>query len=76
VTGWVGCTTGNYLVRQIGVLPAPNGGLIAVAIAAQPASGKFDDGAADLTEIAGWLKTHIDDLPAGQCDPPQATAGR
>lgn len=34
---------GGYLVRQLGVLPAPKG-RIAVALAAQPGSGKFDDG--------------------------------
>lgn len=43
--------TGSYLVRQLGVLRTPNG-MIAVALAAQPASGKFDDGTAALTEMA------------------------
>jgi hypothetical protein len=40
---------GSSLVGQIGVLVAPNGGMIAVALAARPDSGKFDDGTADLT---------------------------
>ena len=40
---------GSSLVGQIGVLVAPNGGMIAVALAAPPDSGKFDDGTADLT---------------------------
>jgi hypothetical protein len=35
---------GSSLVGQIGVLVAPNGGMIAVALAAPPDSGKFDDG--------------------------------
>jgi hypothetical protein len=66
--GWGPSPTGSYLVRQIGVLAAPDGnGMIAVALAAQPASGKFDDGIADLTEMAKWLKDHLGALPAGQC---------
>jgi hypothetical protein len=46
---------------------APNGGMIAVALAAQPDSGKFDDGIADLTTMAGWLNANLGALPAGQC---------
>jgi hypothetical protein len=64
--GWGPSRTGEYLVRQIGVMTAPRG-MIAVALAAEPASGNFDDGTADLTEMARWLDTHIADLPAGQC---------
>jgi hypothetical protein len=64
--GWGPSPTGNYLVRQIGVLTAPNG-KVAVALAAQPASGKFDDGIADLNAMADWLKTNLGALPAGQC---------
>ena len=52
---------------KIGVLVAPNGGMIAVALAAPPDSGKFDDGTADLTTIAGWLNADLEALPAGQC---------
>jgi hypothetical protein len=66
--GWGPSPTGSYLVRQMGVLAAPNG-RIAVALAAQPASGKFDDGTAALTEMATWLTAHLGALPAGQCDP-------
>ena len=66
--GWGPSPTGSYLVRQMGVLAAPNG-RIAVALAAQPASGKFDDGTAALTEMATWLIAHLRALPAGQCDP-------
>jgi hypothetical protein len=51
----------------MGVLTTPNG-MIAVALAAQPASGKFDDGTAALTEIAAWLTTHLRALPAGECN--------
>jgi hypothetical protein len=66
--GWGPSPTGNYLVRQIGVLTAPNG-MVAVALAAQPASGKFDDGIADLNKMATWLTAHLGSLPAGQCGP-------
>ena len=64
--GWGPSPAGSYLVRQIGVLAAPQG-MVAVALAAQPASGSFDDGTADLTEMARWLSAHVGDLPAGQC---------
>jgi hypothetical protein len=65
--GWGPSPTGSYLVRQLGVLRAPNWD-IAVALAAQPASGKFDDGTATLTAMATWLTAHLGELPAGQCD--------
>jgi hypothetical protein len=66
--GWGPSPSGNYLVRQIGVLTGPNG-MVAVALAAQPASGKFDDGIADLNEMAHWLTAHLAALPAGHCGP-------
>ena len=65
--GWGPSPTGSYLVRQMGVLATPNG-MIAVALAAQPASGKFEDGTAALTEIAAWLITHLSALPTGECN--------
>jgi len=64
--GWGPSPTGGYLVRQIGVLAAPNG-RIAVALAAQPDSGKFDDGTAALSDMATWLTAHLGELPAGRC---------
>jgi hypothetical protein len=64
--GWGPSPTGSYLVRQVGVLAAPDG-MIAVALAAQPASGKFDDGTAALTEMANWLTAHLGSLSVGQC---------
>jgi hypothetical protein len=66
--GWGPSPTGSYLVRQMGVLTAPNG-MIAVALAAQPASGRFEDGTAALTEMATWLASHLSALPAGRCAP-------
>ena len=64
--GWGPSPTGKYLVRQIGVLTAP-AGKVAVAIAAEPASGSFDDGTRDLGEVTKWLTDHLGALPAGQC---------
>jgi hypothetical protein len=64
--GWGPSPTGSYLVRQIGVVPVRQG-MVAVALAAQPASGDFDDGTADLTEMTKWLSAHLGALPAGQC---------
>jgi hypothetical protein len=66
--GWGPSPTGSYLVRQMGVLAGPNG-MIAVAMAAQPTSGKFDDGTAALTEMANWLTAHFGALPTGNCGP-------
>ena len=64
--GWGPSLTGRYLVRQMGVLAGPNG-MTAVALAAEPNSGKFDDGTAELTEMAKWLSAHLGALPAGHC---------
>jgi hypothetical protein len=64
--GWGPSESGSYLVRQIGVIPAPTG-TVAVAIAAQTESGSRADGTQDLTEVANWLSAHIGMLPAGQC---------
>jgi hypothetical protein len=65
--GWGPSPSGMYLVRQVGVLTTP-AGKIAVAIAAEPASGSFDDGTKDLNEVAKWLTNHLGALPAGQCN--------
>lgn len=64
--GWGPSTSGKYLVRQIGVLTTPSG-KIAVAIAAEPESGSFDDGTHDLDEVTTWLNQRLGALPAGQC---------
>jgi hypothetical protein len=64
--GWGPSPSGRYLVRQMGVLTTP-AGKAAVAIAAEPASGTFDDGTKDLDEVAKWLTNHLAALPRGQC---------
>ncbi len=65
--GWGPSPSGSYLVRQLGVLKTPTG-LTAVAVATEPASGAFNDGTQELTEVANWLTAHIAELPTGQCD--------
>ena len=65
--GWGPSPTGQYLVRQMGVLTTPSG-QAAIAIAAQPASGTFNDGTQVLTKISAWLTHHLGMLPAGECD--------
>lgn len=65
--GWGPSPTNNYLVRQLGVLKTPTG-FTAVAVATEPASGSFNDGTNDLTEVAKWLTSHMGELPTGQCD--------
>jgi len=64
--GWGPSLSGKYLVRQIGVLTTP-AGKVAVAIAAEPASGQFADGTQELGEVAKWLTGHLAAMPAGQC---------
>jgi hypothetical protein len=49
--GWGPSTAGKYLVRQLGLIPASNGTL-AVALAAEPASGSFNDGIQALDKLA------------------------
>lgn len=66
--GWGASPTGAYRVRRIGILTTPNG-MTAVALAAQPASGTYDDGTADLTQMAEWLAGYLTALPAGRCGP-------
>jgi hypothetical protein len=65
--GWGPSPTGDYLVRQLGVLKTPTG-LTAVAVATQPTSGSFNDGTEELTEVTKWLNSHIAEWPTGQCD--------
>jgi hypothetical protein len=64
--GWGPSPAGSYLVRQFGILNTPDG-MMAVALAAQPASGTFDDGTIALTEMTKWLTAHLGALPAGEC---------
>ncbi|WP_241010620.1 class A beta-lactamase-related serine hydrolase [Mycobacterium camsae] len=62
--GWGPSPADKYLVRQFGVV---NSGRLAVAIAAEPTSGSFDDGTRALDEAATWLRAHLARLPTGGC---------
>ncbi len=64
--GWGPSPAGRYLVRQIAVLPTPNGSAV-IAMAAEPDSGSFTDGTQALTALARWLQSHLDALPAAHC---------
>lgn len=64
--GWGPDTSGNYLVRQLGLIPV-DGGQIAIVIATQPNSGSFDDGTVILTKIATLINQHLDELKGGTC---------
>src|SRR5579875_2751402 len=62
--GWGPSPSGNHLVRQMGLLNTPTG-TTAVALAAQPVSGSFEEGTQVLTAIADWLAAHLRALPSG-----------
>ncbi|MEV0245824.1 hypothetical protein AB0H76_04440 [Nocardia sp. NPDC050712] len=64
--GWGPDASGSYLVRQFGVLDTEVG-QIAVAFAAQPDSGAFNDGMAALDKMAALLSQHLDELAGGKC---------
>ncbi len=65
--GWGPDEDGKYLVRQFGIVAVPGGGEIAVAMAAAPDSGTFDDGVRMVDQIGTWVQDHIADLSGGAC---------
>lgn len=64
--GWGPSESGAYLVRQFGIVPTPSGE-VAVAIAAEPTSGSFEDGLSAVDSITKWLSQHIAEVPTGTC---------
>lgn len=66
--GWGPSVSGNYLVRQIGVLQTPSG-QAAVALAVEPASGSFAAGTEALNKMADWIADHEAKIPSGSCAP-------
>ncbi|WP_278263751.1 hypothetical protein [Nocardia sp. AG03] len=64
--GWGPDTSGKYLVRQFGMIDAPSG-RIAVAFAAQPDSGAFNEGMTMLDKMATLLSGHLGELAGGRC---------
>ncbi|MBC7301709.1 MAG: hypothetical protein H5T78_12205 [Nocardia sp.] len=64
--GWGPDQGGKYLVRQFGLIDSPTG-RIAVAFAAQPDSGSFNDGMTMLDKMATLLAGHLTELAGGHC---------
>ncbi|NNH72575.1 hypothetical protein HLB23_22390 [Nocardia uniformis] len=68
--GWGPDLSGNYLVRQFGLLPVEHGE-IAIALAAAPTSGSFDDGTVILNKLAALIDKHLEELRGGDCPAPR-----
>lgn len=64
--GWGPGEDGSYLVRQLGIIDVADGSM-AVAIAAEPDSGSFDDGTVMLDAVAEMLGSNTSSLPDGTC---------
>ncbi|MEC3915164.1 hypothetical protein [Nocardia sp. CDC160] len=58
--------TGKYTVRQFGLVPTLNGP-VAVALAAEPTSGSFDDATDMMDKLALLVGDHLPDLRGGLC---------
>ncbi|WP_067826960.1 hypothetical protein [Nocardia inohanensis] len=58
--------TGKYTVRQFGLVPTL-AGPIAVALAAEPESGSFEDATDMMDKMAVLLSDHLTDLRGGLC---------
>ncbi len=67
--GWGPDESGGYLVRQFGMLPLPDGDHVAIAIAARPGSGSYEDGQAMLDRLAAGVgaTAAAGELPAARC---------
>ncbi|PSR67711.1 hypothetical protein C8258_14855 [Nocardia sp. MDA0666] len=59
--------TGAYLVRQFGLVPTWSGQL-AVALAAQPDSGSYDDAVEMMDRMSALLSEHVHELHGGECE--------
>ncbi|MEV0341344.1 hypothetical protein AB0H49_20175 [Nocardia sp. NPDC050713] len=64
--GWGPDASGDYLVRQFGIIDVPTG-KVAIAFAAQPDSGAFSDGMSVLDKMATLVSEHLDELTGGKC---------
>lgn len=62
--GWGPDPDGAYLVRQIGIVTAPDGHQYAVAIITHPPSGSFEGGQALASDVAVWLASNVSSAPA------------
>jgi len=65
--GWGPTPSGRYLVRQMGVLTLPHGERIGLALAAEPADGRFATGVADASALARWVVANVHGIGAATC---------
>lgn len=65
--GWGPSPSGRYLVRQMGIVTLANGSRIGLAIASEPADGRFETGTANLTALARWVVAHAATQGPGSC---------
>ncbi|WP_342319290.1 hypothetical protein [Corynebacterium mayonis] len=65
--GWGDDEDGNYLVRQMGLIPHPTGGEIAVSLIVQPDSGSYEEAQEMADEIAETLEELSANLPKVVC---------
>jgi hypothetical protein len=56
--GWGPEPSGDYLVRQVGIVNIGSSRAVAVAIVASP-SGSFAEGTETLSRVASWLRDHL-----------------
>ena len=63
--GWGPGLDGGYLVRQLGVVTLADGNRIGLAIASEPADGRFETGTANLTALARWAVGHLETKETG-----------
>ena len=65
--GWGPGLAGGYLVRQMGIVTLSNGSRVGIALASEPADGRFETGAANLTALARWAAVNIRNTASGGC---------
>lgn len=65
--GWGPDESGNYTVRQIGVLTKSNGEKVGVALSTHAPGGTLDSGITALNQAGDWLSQNVDSLPSGKC---------
>jgi hypothetical protein len=65
--GWGPGPQGGYLVRQMGIVTLANGSRIGLAIASEPADGRFETGRANLTALARWAVANVRTTARGGC---------
>ena len=59
--GWGPGVAGDYLVRQLGIVPTESGH-VGVALAAEAPDGSFDTGVDALNALTDWLVSHLPQL--------------